>query len=76
MRPEHPPLAFGPLVRVRCTFAKTLPFCDLIVEVKDPQKPTGWREIARYNDERDEALEQACIAATGARRSLLEGERV
>lgn len=69
-------MSYGPSVRVRAAFGPIAPFTDLVVEVKDPSKPKGWREIGRVNDEDPTALHQADVVARAARRSLFEGELV
>lgn len=66
---------YGPSVRVVCRPAAA-PSCDLCVEVRDKQAPGGWKEVARFNDMRDDfAFTNAAERARHERRKLLEGER-
>lgn len=64
---------YGPNVRLMSRIAN-----KLVVEVRDPQAPTGWRPVEGgiIDDLGPKALLEATLLAQRTRATLLEGENV
>ena len=69
-------MSYGPNVRVRAQFGPVAPFTDLLIEVRDIGRASGWREVARVNDEDSISFTLVEVIAQVVRRSLVEGEKV
>ena len=72
---ERTAASYGPNVKIVCKLAAP-PSCDLVVRVRDVQSPTGWRDVATFNDMSDGlAYHNADSRARMERMRLMEGEQ-